>query len=239
MQSEIGLAYRSIEKKLTTGRAVLFSGTPCQCAGLRAFLGKEYPQLYLCDFICRGVNSPKVYLSYLKELEEQYNSPVRQVWFKNKTYGWNQFCTKIIFEDGQEYLADRETDSFMLGYIKSRLSLYMRPSCYDCQFKGISRPTDITLGDFWGIEHQAPQINCTNGISLVLIHSKRGTVLWDSVKNIYRQEMQLQQALQDNACCVQSVKIGGQRKEFYAELDRCGLKKSVENLLNWRKNDEC
>ncbi len=209
VQSETGLVYREIQRQLNRGRPVLFAGTPCQCAGLKAFLGRDCENLYLCDFICRGVNAPNVYLAYLRELEQRYGSPVKQVWFKNKTYGWNHFCTKILFEDGQEYLADRETDPFMLGYIKTRLSCYMRPSCYDCHFKGISRPVDITLGDFWGVEEQLPEINTQNGVSLVLIQSPKGQQLFSLASpktDAYQAD--ICKAIEHNKCATKSAQNG-------------------------------
>lgn len=222
VQSEIGLVYREIGDRLCQGKPVLFVGTPCQCAGLQGFLQKEHENLFLCDFICRGVNSPKVYLAYLRELEERYSSFVKQVWFKNKTYGWNRFCTKIVFENGREYLADRETDPFMLGYIKSRLSLYMRPCCYDCRFKGIRRPTDITLGDFWGIEKQFPALDTKKGVSLVLVQSGKGRRLFDQSAA----ELQFLPAdfvSDHNRCAIQSVRLPEERARFYRNLESRGF----------------
>lgn len=231
LQSETGFIYRAAEERLQTGQTVLFTGTPCQCAGLRAYLGKEYENLLLCGFICRGVNSPMVYLAYLRELERQYASPIKQVWFKNKTHGWNQFCTKVVFEDGQEYLAGRETDPFMLGYIKSRLSLYMRPSCYRCRFKGWDRSADITLGDFWGIERQNPEIDSKDGVSLVVVHSPKGRRLWSALGDaVYSERRSLSEALSDNACFYDSVKPAPLREAFFRGLSQDGFRTTIENL---------
>lgn len=231
VQSEIGLVYREIQNRLQRERPVLFAGTPCQCAGLRSFLHKEDTNLFLCDFICRGVNSPKVYLGYLRELENQYGSPVKQVWFKNKTYGWNRFCTKIIFEDGQEYLADRETDPFMLGYIKSRLSCYMRPSCYNCRFKGVHRPTDITLGDFWGIEKQFPALDTRNGISLVLVQSEKGQRLLEQCA-VDIQFLPADFMPGHNICAVQSVRRPEETALFYRQLGAHGFYTAIQAQTN-------
>jgi coenzyme F420-reducing hydrogenase beta subunit len=95
VQSETGDIYKRIESELKKGMEVLFSGTPCQRAGMKNYLQTEYRNLILCDFICRGVNSPLVYLKYLNELEKEYKSRGKQVWFKTKTNGWNKFGTKI------------------------------------------------------------------------------------------------------------------------------------------------
>lgn len=231
VQSEIGLSYREIRDRLRREKPVLFAGTPCQCAGLRSFLQKEYENLFLCDFICRGVNSPKVYLAYLRELENRYGSPVKQVWFKNKTYGWNRFCTKILFENGREYLADRETDPFMLGYIKSRLSCYMRPSCYGCLFKGIHRPTDITLGDFWGVEKQFPALNTGNGISLVLIQSEKGGKLLEQ-SAVGLGFLPAGFVPDHNICAIRSVRPPRERASFYRQLENAGFHAALQTQMD-------
>lgn len=230
VQSEIGLVYREIRERLQQQKPVLFAGTPCQCAGLKAFLGREYDELYLCDFICRGVNSPEVYLTYLRELEKRYGAPVKRVWFKNKTYGWNRFCTKIIFEDGQEYLADRETDPFMLGYIKTRLSCYIRPSCYDCRFKGVHRPVEITLGDFWGAGIQNPELDPDKGTSLLIVHTEKGKKLFAAAHGLILQPSDLNQALSKNPCAVQSVPKAADRQRFFRELSQRGFFESISRL---------
>lgn len=232
VQSDIGTVFREVQKELSNGRTLLFSGTPCQCAGLREYLGRSYDELILCDFICRGVNSPSVYLSYLHELEERYCSEVKRVWFKNKTYGWNNFATKIEFEDGQEYIADRETDPFMLGYIKSKTTLYMRESCYQCRFKGISRPVDITLGDFWGVERQFPDIDTKNGVSAVMIHSEKGERLFDLCRQrIDSRDTSISAIEASNKCLDESVELSKNKEKFYEELNKRYFSKIITDYL--------
>ncbi|MBD5116143.1 MAG: 4Fe-4S binding protein [Ruminococcaceae bacterium] len=221
VQSEIGLVFREIAKELKNGKPLLFAGTPCQCAGLKAFLEKDYENLFLCDFICRGVNSPLAYSKYLEELEDRYGSKVKQVWFKNKTFGWSNFATKIVFEDGREYIANRETDPFMLGYIKTRTTLYMRESCYQCRFKGTSRPVDITLSDFWGAEKAMPNINIFNGVSAVMTHSKKGESLVECVDSVlYLNSCSLSDIIQGNPCINQSAALSSaeDRNCFFNKL---------------------
>ena len=94
-QSHVGLTYREVKARLTQGRTVLFCGTPCQSAGLQSYLGKDYPSLYCCDFICRGVISPKVYEKFLRELSPGGKDTLKKVHFKNKDFGWNRFSTKM------------------------------------------------------------------------------------------------------------------------------------------------
>ncbi|MCM1054180.1 MAG: Coenzyme F420 hydrogenase/dehydrogenase, beta subunit C-terminal domain [Bacteroides sp.] len=233
VQSDIGLLFREVKDELKNGRPLLFSGTPCQCAGLRSYLEKEYDNLYLCDFICRGVNSPLVYLKYLNELEEKYGSKVKRVWFKNKTFGWNNFATKIIFEDGQEYIADRETDPFMLGYIKSKTTLYMRASCYQCHFKGVSRNVDITLGDFWGVNKVDPKIDSYNGVSVVMLHSFKGDELFQLIlKNLSFENSSLIEIIHSNPCIEKSVTRQDVYNRFWNNINYTSFSKNIKSCIN-------
>jgi coenzyme F420-reducing hydrogenase beta subunit len=214
VQSETKDIFRKAETELRNGKTVLFCGTPCQCAGMKGYLRGEYAGLLLCDFICRGVNSPFVYLKYLQELEECYDSKVKQVWFKNKAYGWNKFGTKIVFADGQEYFGGRDDDPFMYGYIKNGLNLYMRPSCGNCAFTGINRSTDITLGDFWGVKTEPD-----HGVSIVMLHSAKSEAVIERIKsNIYIEARSVDDILPYNRCLVESAKNGSMRENFWENV---------------------
>jgi coenzyme F420-reducing hydrogenase beta subunit len=231
IQSEMNNIYREVQEALQSGRQVLFVGTPCQCAGLRSFLEKPYEKLILCDFICRGVNSPKVYSKYLEELESKYGSRVKQVWFKNKTYGWNKFGTKIIFEDGQEYFGGRDEDPFMYGYIKKDLNLYMRPSCGQCEFKGIKRPVDITLGDFWGVKLEKSNDSTDGGVSMVILHSIKGRQVFNNLKpRLYYEKHTLEEALPHNTCLLNSAGQSELRPSFWKGIENKRFNDMIQNL---------
>jgi len=208
VQSDMGAVFREVKELLEKGRPFLFAGCPCQVAGLLGFLGRDYDNLLLCDFICRGVNSPKAYKKYLESLEKQYRSKIRRVWFKNKTLGWNRFGTRIEFEDGTEYFADRDTDPFMRGYLN--YNLYLRPSCSDCSFKGFPRHSDITLADFWGIRLRDGSVDEDGGTSLVMLHTQKGRELFESIRErIFQEEHTLGEALPFNQC---AEKVGFARE---------------------------
>lgn len=219
LQSTIGTIYSEVRKLLNGGSEVLFCGTPCQNAGLRSFLGKEYAKLYCCDFICRGVNSPKVFSKYLRSLETSNSSGVSQVWFKNKINGWNQFGTKVNFCNGETYFNDRYHDPFMVGYLQ--YNLYCRPSCYQCHFKGLQRFSDITLADFWGIGGKCQELDDNKGTSLVMIHTEKGNELFRSIRNrVFSQQRCVQDALDSAQCLMASIRPGGNRARFFREIDR-------------------
>ena len=219
VQSEIGFVYREIKQELKYGKPLLFAGTPCQCAGLKAYLGKDYENLFLCDFICRGVNSPLVYLSYLRELEERYGSKVKRVWFRNKAFSWHNSVNKISFENGKEYIADCDSDPFMLGFIKPKTNIYIRKSCDKCCFRKKSRNVDITLGDFWGVRHKIPYIGTQNGISAVMLHSKKGKELFHScMSEIECILTNFNDVVSNNGCILDDPIISSKRDKFFNEI---------------------
>lgn len=232
VQSETKDIFIRVKTTLQTEKTVLFVGTPCQCAGLSEFLGKGHDNLILCDFICRGVNSPIVYIKYLEDLEAQFGAQVKQVWFKNKTFGWNKFCTKVVFKDGQEYLGDRDSDPFMYGYIKKGLNLYMRPSCGQCAFKGTARPVDITLADFWGIKLRDSTDNMRNGVSAVMLYTETGRQLWNSIRcNIYTEEHTIGEISPGNACLTAPAPRDDKKsKLFYSLLQTMAFSEALKKI---------
>ena len=180
LQSDIGDSYKKAKDFLDKGSKVLFSGTACQIAALKAFLGKEYNNLFTIDVLCHGVPSPKVWQRYLKEKESEYKSLAKQIEFRNKTEGWKKFSVKIDFKDSKSYRENLNTDNYMKLFLKN---ICLRPSCHDCRFKSLNRPSDVTLGDCWGIEKNMPDMDDDKGTSVVLVHSESGQEMLDSIKN--------------------------------------------------------
>lgn len=180
LQSNAEGVYKEIRSLLIKGKNVFFCGCPCQIHALYNILGKEYENLVTCDFICRGVNSPKVFLKYMEMLERQFGSRATEIKFKNKKWGWHNFSLRVNFENGKEYCKDRYHDFFFVGYLQS--GNFCRPSCYECRFKGFPQKADITLADFWGIEKIDPTMDQDKGTSLVMINSEKGQQLFDSIK---------------------------------------------------------
>lgn len=180
MSSSVGSCYKKVKEELLKGRLVAFCGSPCQVAGLYLFLGKEYDNLFTMDFICRGMNSPKAFKSWMNEIEEQENSKVTRVWFKYKDGGWKTSPrrTRLDFENGTYKVFEAEKNLYMHGYLNS--NLYIRKCCGDCKFKGIPRKADITFADFWGIEKE---LDDDKGTSMLLINSEKGREYFDKVIN--------------------------------------------------------
>lgn len=202
VQSNIGLSFRQVKLLLDNGQHVLFVGTPCQIAGLYNYLGKEYDNLILVDFICRGSNSNKAYRKWLLELQQKYESTVSRVWFKNKCISWNQFSTRVEFQNHKAYSQDRDHDCYIQGYI--HYNLFIRKNCEQCTFKGIyNRISDITLGDYWGL---ANNLDDNLGTSVVLINSKKGESLLNEIRDeIIMIERPIDEMLKKNPMAIKSV----------------------------------
>lgn len=223
LQSNINATFREIKDKLNENKKVLFCGSPCQVAGLKNYLNKQYDNLYTCDFICRGMNSPKIFKMYIEDLEEKYKSKVKKIKFKNKTYGWHNFSTKIDFENGKKYIGNRYIDSFMVGYLQ--YTAFMRPACYECRFKGLPRKGDITLADFWGIEKINKDLDNDMGTSMILINSKKGQTLFDEIKqNIVCMEIDSEDVFNDNVCTYKSPEKTKARELVFKNIDKMSYK---------------
>lgn len=217
IQSNTKKIYCDIRSKLSEGSSVVFCGAPCQVAALYAFLGKDYDCLTTIDFICRGMNSPKAYSSWLKEIEKTEKSKVIRVWFKYKKGGWKSSPkrTRLDFEDGHNIVLEGGKNLFMHGYLTS--NLYIRESCGQCNFKGVPRQADITLADFWGIESG---LDDDRGTSMVLVNSKKGEALLNEIKEkIEIIERSFDEIFAGNVCFKESVNIPMEGKDFLCELD--------------------
>ncbi len=230
LQSNINNIYRQIKEKLNENKKVLFCGSPCQVSGLSNYLNKDYENLYTCDFICRGMNSPKIFKMYINNLEEKYKAGVKKVKFKNKIHGWHNFSTRIEFENGKVYIGNRYIDSFMVGYLK--YTAFMRPACYECRFKGFPRKGDITLADFWGIEKINKQLDNDMGTSMVLVNSHKGQELFDKTRNkIKFQEINSQDVFNDNVCTYKSPDRTEAREKVFENIDQMNYKELCRNFF--------
>lgn len=223
LQSNIGDIFRKVKDKLEEGEKVLICGSPCQISGLYNYLKKDYENLYTCDFICRGMNSPKVFKKYIEDLEEKYNSKVTKVKFKNKIHGWHNFSTRVDFKNGKTYIGGRYVDSYMVGYLK--YNAFIRPCCYECQFKDMPRVADITLADFWGIEEIDKSLDNNQGTSMVLLNSKKGEELFEKVKiNMFYKEIKSDQVFAGNICASKSVEKTPVRDKVFENIDNLTYK---------------
>ncbi len=214
-QSSIDYVFREISKLLKAEKKVLFCGAPCQVAGLYEYLGGDNEHLITADFICRGVNSPMAYRAWLDDLEEEYGAKAEKVWFKNKELGWNKFSTRVDFANGRVYRKSRYEDLFMRAYLEK--NLFIRPSCTSCRFKGMPRPGDVTLADFWKIDKA---LDADLGTSMVILNSEKGQMLFEKTRpRLSSYKRTYDEALKGNTCLVNSVKIGKDSEKFFQLLN--------------------
>lgn len=235
LQSNAEGLYSEIKKLLKKGEKVLACGTPCQMTALRSFLRKDYDNLIIVDFICRGVNSPKVYRKYLDSLEKKFGGKVVYVKAKNKELGWRNLTRKVIFDNGKVYYGVRMDDDFRRGY---HTNVFCRPSCYTCQFKGFPRIADITIADYWGIEKIDKNMDNNIGTSMVLINSKKGEVFFEEVKDKMEWEQtQFESILRGNIALSKSIEASKiNRENFFEDLDKGTFDDVVAKYFPLKKN---
>lgn len=218
LQSNAEGLYTDIRDLLRKGEKVLACGTPCQMSALRGFLRKDYENLIIVDFICRGVNSPKVYRAYLDSLEKKYGSKVVYVKAKNKELGWRNLTRKVTFENGESYYGVSMVDDFRRGY---HTNVFCRPSCYDCQFKEFPRIADITIADYWGIEKVDKNLDMNIGTSMVLLNSNKGILFFEKAKEkLEYRETRFEDILDGNIALRKSIGAPTiDRVSFFQDLD--------------------
>ena len=169
-QSDVGLVMKEVKRLLDDGKYVLFTGTPCQVAGLRTYLKESYDKLIAADIVCHGISSPEVYRSYLNELGA--GRKITRVDFREKAhFGWGT-ASSVFFEDGSVYRANCNDDKYLRAFLGA---LNTRESCATCPYATIyTHAGDVTLGDFWGIKNIDEQSHDPQGVSLVLVNNKKG-----------------------------------------------------------------
>lgn len=216
VQSNCNGIYSKCKRDLDSGMNVLFSGTPCQIEALKCYLKKSYDNLFCIDIICHGVPSRLVWRKYLQYRVNLAKSKIEQIAFRLKNEGWKQYAVQFVFANGTAYCQNLHKDIFMRGFLKN---LYLRPSCYACKFKTKERISDITLADFWGINNIYPDIDDDKGISLVIVHSIKGSNLFEKLKtNMFCIEVNIDNAIKYNKSMIISVKNNIERNKFFSEL---------------------
>lgn len=219
VQSSIGDCFKDAEKELTSGRKVLFTGTPCQIAGLKHYLRKDYDNLLAVELICHSVPSPKVWQAFLRN-EVAKGGEVAAFSFRDKRDGWNRYAFSARNSDGDYiYFEPGATNTYMRGFLAD---LFTRPSCSRCPAKSGRSGADITIGDFWGVKHMHPDIYDEKGVPLVLARSPKGA---DALRELPLDSEQAtwEEALASNPALVKSRPASPQRAEFWRRFGREGF----------------
>ena len=220
VQSRINNCYQQVRQRLECGQEVLFSGTPCQVAGLRSYLGKEHRRLFAVDLLCHGVPSQQMLRDSLCEYDNLIG-----VDFRDKEYGWD--CTRmtLLFQDGSRRNLTYNESRFSQGF---HPNMILRESCFNCPFCDFPRQGDITIGDFWGLEEQLPEINDHKGISIALINSPNGERLWEKASEHLSHKIpaDLSPVLKNNRFSPH-IEATPERARFLELYPRCDFNKAV------------
>lgn len=162
--------YPKVKQELENGRYVMFSGTPCQNAGLTRYLGKEYDNLIKCDFVCGGMASLNFYQEYLDYISKKCNSSIQSIDFRPKDRGWGKQRIKIKFKNNKTYEKRSHLDYYFKCFANEHVSV--RRTCLDCEYYS-KHVSDITLADFWG--YKAANVNKNKeGLSLIIVNTDKG-----------------------------------------------------------------
>ena len=210
LQSDIGLALTDVEKNLKAGRQVLFTGTPCQVAGLRSFLQVPYENLTTVDIICHGVPSNELFCNYIGLLKSEFPKYAFADGFEFRNrHGWG-LASSVIGRNGCKMPLTGVTNLYMQCFQRA---LIFRKSCYDCRFNGLSRVSDITIGDFWGIGKIGIPFrhDVTKGVSMVMINTGKGRRIMSSIDGCFMEERPLREAVVNNHNLVGSSRLPSDR----------------------------
>ena len=236
VQSRIGQTYKEAKEYLEKGRPVLFTGTPCQIAGLTTFLGKNYDNLTTVDVICHGVLSSDVAAYHIKALEQEFRTRATKVKFRNKQHGWKKsLAFTVDFENGARYCRGGKEDRFFNMF----LSNYdLRECCYACPFTRTTRPGDITLGDFWGLEKTKPHLFDDKGYSFILLNRSKGKKLFSKITDkIFYEITAIEQCNQPNLQSPTEPDIW--RNSFLKSIKKRGFEQTIEYFYKprplWKK----
>ena len=216
VQSSPGLIYRDVKRSLQGGKKVLFVGVPCQVDGLKKYLNSDYDNLLTVDIICHGVPSPKLWRDYSEKLENENGSKMRNVSFRYKKPNWTRFSLRVNFESGKKIVNSKFDDPYLIAFLKE---ISMRENCYSCEYTSTRRTGDITLADFWGYRSDNFRMrNTEKGLSLVLLNTQKGKMLFQSIKDkIMFRERTMQEAMSGNRSLKQPWKKNPTSDAFWNE----------------------
>lgn len=216
LQSRIGTSFKQAETFLKQGRTVLFSGTPCQISGLKHFLMKEYENLLTVEVFCHSVPSPKIWQLFLKELLLKIKwkrTDIAAINFRDKAESWKHYHFSMKHQNGQIFYEPAFRNKFMCGFLND---LYTRPSCQACPGKALKSGSDITVGDYWGIQNIKPELDDDRGISAVVVNTSKGYCALESL-DLNKERMDFDLLCRYNPALVHSTQNITQRNRFYSK----------------------
>lgn len=235
--SDVKDTFNMVKEDLESSNFVLYTGTPCQISGLKKFLGKTYENLITIDIVCHGVPSQKLFLKYIQFLEEKLKAKIIKYDFRNKEkIPWGcGYSAKIETNTGIKKYLRSDFDPYYINFLQGNLC---RESCYQCKYADInSRPADLTVADFWGIEKYRPKFYDKNGVSLVIVNSSKGYKIINKLKCLFEYEkVSINEAISYNKNLVEPTYRNEVRDNIYEGIDELKPKEYITKKLKVKIN---
>lgn len=235
IQSNINGVFSSCKKELESGKKVLFTGTPCQISALNKFLNKQYDNLYTVDVICHGVPSQKIFDAYVEYLENKHQAQLVDISFRDKKKnGWSitlRYTMKYKNGNTKDYYLISPMSEYFTGFLGGYIS---RESCYQCPYSSLNRPSDITMGDFWGYQKTRPELVNNKGLSILLINTEKGKELFNILKNkglFFSEVTENSIRMSENKNLYKPTVRPKERDDIYLEFNKYGFEYIAKKYL--------
>jgi len=235
--SDTNESYIRTQEMLIKGKRVLYSGLPCQIAGLKSFLQRDYPNLVTVDVVCHGVPSHKLFRTYVDSLRSGHGNMIKDYRFRDKSkYGWGVHWS--YSKNGRRKYGGLYDDPYISVFIDAKAN---RESCYCCKYIGVdTRPGDFTLADYWGVERVHPGFASRDGVSAIICHTEKAKMWCDkALQRCFHIETDVESIKKYNPSLVRSAKRPEDRDSAYSGIDsmtpeefvRCRMKRSPQKVL--------
>ena len=227
LQSDLGNIFSFIKSNIEK-KKILFVGTPCQVAGLKSFLKKDYDSLICMDLFCHGVPSPKLFDKYIKELEEENNDRIISYNFRDKTTGWDNYSNTAVFTNFTKTELQSNND-----YMKLFLSdVSLRDSCFNCNFKLGNKYSDITIGDFWGVKKKYPNMYNKKGVSAIIVNTNKGKKIFEEInRDLEFKNCKLDDIVEGSHSLAKSGNRPSKKDDFFKDIDKLSIKELVKKYV--------
>lgn len=229
VQSGLGDIFIKIKEQLVAGKKVLFTGTPCQCGGLKAFIGNGpiAKNLYLCDIICHSIPSPLIWEEFKKVLEKENGGTLDRVHFRTKKLDWSRANSNKAFlfstTEMEELQGDERFYKLFFG-----LGTISRPSCSACRFTDTHRVSDITIADYFGIEEFAPEKYDNLGLSLIIVNNNKGDEILEKISaNMHLEKRNSSESIKHQKRLSEPMVFPENRAQFWEDINKLGLQKTM------------
>lgn len=230
LQAKIKNIFKNVRENLVLNRLVLFTGTGCQINGLKKFLQKDYKNLICVDIICHGVPSSALWKEYVGYMENKMQGKMEKVNFRCKDQGWENFGMKEYGSSKEVYIS-KSKDPYMQMFLSD---FCLRPSCYECKAKTL-RLSDLTIGDCWGIDTIAPEMNDSKGTSLVIVRTNQGEKIFNrliSKSSVKVMEVEYDDATKENPAEFRSVYRPKERETFFIDMKKMDFEELRKSYLS-------